>query len=174
MLEQEYTQEQAQAVIDSVNLDPAEWVAYEKRSEQERVAMGVVIIGRIARGQSLRVIERETGIPRATAARYRDLAYSKVVLPNVDDSRKLELDRIDAIIDILWPQIEQGDDKAISQYWKAVERRAKLLGTDRPIEISQTVTEISQQERELQDLIAQAQRDEAVRESELRGLDTQR
>ena len=156
--ENELTLQDAQKIVNALDV-PSEWRDYGKRNDQERLALGVVILSRVMKGQTLRTIEAETGIPRATVARYRDKALESIALPHVDAARKEELERLEKLIEGVWAMAATGDKDAIASYMKISERRAKLLGLDRPMEVSATVTEITQAERELQDMIAQAERD---------------
>jgi hypothetical protein len=88
-------------------------------------------------------------------------------MPTVEEARREELERLEAIIVAIWPNVEAGDKDAIASYMKVSERKAKMLGWDKPIEISSTVVEITQQERELQDMLAQAERDQKMIEAQL-------
>jgi hypothetical protein len=154
----ELTLKDAQTIVAALDT-PDVWREYGKRTSQERLALGVVILNRVMRGQSLRTIEAELGIPRATVARYRDQALNSVAMPNVDNARKEELDRLEVLMEAVWPSAATGDEKAIASYMKISERRAKLLGLDRPTEVSATVVEITAAERELQEMLAAAERD---------------
>lgn len=156
------TFDEAKTLVDSLKLSPTDLRAYSKRSESERLALGIVILHKTMRGATIRDVEAELGIPRATVQRYKEKALRSVQLPTVDAARQEEIDRLDVIIKAIWPQAEAGDDKAIASYMKVSERRAKLLGLDRPIEVNQTVTEVTAAERELQEMLAQAERDEAM------------
>lgn len=162
MSESELTYADAQALLDGLSLDNTEWRQWGKRSDGERLAIGLIILQRHMRGKSMRDIEKELGIPLATCQRYKQRALESIQIPTVETARKEELDRIDTIIATVWPAVESGDDKAINTYLKVSERRAKLLGLDKPIQIEQQVTEITAAERELQDLLAQAERDDAL------------
>lgn len=154
----ELTLAEAQSIVNALD-NPLEWRNYTKRSEPEKLALGVVILNRVMKGQTLRTIEAELNIPRATVARYRDKALDAIVLPTVDAARKEELDRLEKLMEAVWPTALTGDKDAIASYMKISERRAKLLGMDSPIQIESTVVEITAAERELQDMLAQADRD---------------
>lgn len=158
----ELTFEEAKALVDGLKLSPLDLRSYSKRSESERLALGIVILHRTMQGATIRDVEAELGIPRATVQRYKEKALMSIQLPTVDAARQEEIDRLDEIIRIVWPSVETGDEKAIASYMKVSERRAKLLGLDRPIEVSQTVVELTAQEAELQALLAQAERDAAM------------
>lgn len=57
-----------------------------------------------------------------------------------DELREQELDRIDRLQVALWQQGLKGDIRAISTILRLMERRAKLLGLDKPIRIEQEIT----------------------------------
>ncbi len=54
------------------------------------------------------------------------------IADSVDDVVELEVQRLDAIFDKLWPKVENGDEKAVNAALRVMERRAKLLGLDAP------------------------------------------
>lgn len=159
----ELTLSDAQAMVDSMKLDGTEWRKWSKRSDSERLALGVVILQKHLRGKSLRTIESELGIPYSTVQRYKERALMAMLTPTVEAARAEELARLDTVISAVWAAVEEGDDKAINTYLKVSERRAKLLGLDKPIQIEQQVTEVTAQEAELQAMIAQAARDDAMK-----------
>jgi hypothetical protein len=158
---------EASKLIESLNLDQTEWRHWAKRTDGERLALGLVILQRHLKGKSMRTIEAELGIPLATCQRYKERALSSLQMPTVEEARREELERLEAIIVAIWPNVEAGDKDAIASYMKVSERKAKMLGWDKPIEISSTVVEITQQERELQDMLAQAERDQKMIEAQL-------
>lgn len=162
----ELTYADAEKLLEGLSLDDAEWRQWGKRSDRERLAIGLVVLQRHLKGKSLRAIGEELNIPYATCQRYKERALSSIQLPTVDAARKEELNRLDAIIAAVWPAVESGDEKAISSYMKVSERRAKLLGLDKPIQVESTVTEISETERELQQMIRQTEQEDAQRKLE--------
>lgn len=167
MSAEELTIEDAERLLTGLELSVEEWKSYGHRSEKERMIIGVVILSKILNGASLRTIEREMGIPRMTVSRYRDKALSAIQTPTVDEARKVELERLESLAEAVWKTALTGDKEAIASYLKISERVSKLLGMDKPIQIEQTVHEITAQEAELQQLLAQAERDAAMQESKL-------
>lgn len=65
-------------------------------------------------------------------------ALKKTLQEGADDLRKLENARLDAMLEALWPSIQNGDAKAIAAGVKISERRAKLNGLDEPAELDVT------------------------------------
>lgn len=84
------------------------------------------------RGFSYRQIAAELGISVGTAHRWVAEVVAVVVLPNVDEIRKQEVDRLMRYLERLDARIEEGDDKAISIAIKVSERLTKMLGVDMP------------------------------------------
>jgi len=51
---------------------------------------------------------------------------------SAEELRALEVQRIDAMIVVLWPRVLRGDYQAMDRVVRLMERRAKLLGLDAP------------------------------------------
>ena len=45
---------------------------------------------------------------------------------------ELETQRLDAMLTVLWPQVAKGNQGAVDRVLRIMERRAKLLGLDKP------------------------------------------
>ncbi|NUQ98584.1 MAG: hypothetical protein HOY79_19195 [Streptomyces sp.] len=58
-------------------------------------------------------------------------AVTDLALP-LEEYRQLELDRLDAMQEALWPKVLDGDTRAIDTALRLMDRRAKLLGLDAP------------------------------------------
>lgn len=58
-------------------------------------------------------------------------AVADLAIP-LEGYRQLELDRLDAMQNALWPAVLKGDTKAIEVSLRLMDRRAKLLGLDAP------------------------------------------
>lgn len=163
----ELTLQDAEAIVNALSIDQTEWRKWSDRSDGERLAIGVVVLQKHMRGKSLRQIEAEMGIPYSTVQRYKERALMAIMTPTVDAARKEELERLDTLITAVWPAAESGDDKAINTYLRLAERRAKLLGLDKPIQVESTVLEVTAAERELQDMIRQVEIEDAGKLREL-------
>lgn len=85
------------------------------------------------RGRSYRQIASELGISVGTAHRWVIEVCDLVVLPNVQEIRKQEVDRLLRYLDRLDERIEDGGDvQAIGTALKISERLTKMLGVDMP------------------------------------------
>jgi len=58
-------------------------------------------------------------------------AIANLALP-LEEYRQLELDRLDAMQNALWPKVMDGDPRAIDTTLRLMDRRAKFLGLDAP------------------------------------------
>ena len=62
-------------------------------------------------------------------------ALKKTVQEPADEVRKLEVERLDAAAQAIYPSVKQGQYGAIDRWLKIMERRAKLLGLDMPTKL---------------------------------------
>lgn len=67
-------------------------------------------------------------------------AIKRVMQQPVEELRTQELDRLDRLQLATWPAAMKGDTRAILTIVRLMERRAKLVGLDKPIKIEQEVT----------------------------------
>lgn len=67
-------------------------------------------------------------------------AMQRTLQEPTDDLRQAEVDRLDRLQLAVWPKAMRGDHNAIVTCVRIIDRRAKLLGLDMPIKISQEVT----------------------------------
>lgn len=104
------------------------------------------------KGLSLRAIGKILGLNHQTVANRLELANRAIVLPGVEEYRKIEDERLDLMWTALIPRIQTGETRAIEQGIRLLERRAKLHGLDRPAELNVTVHEIDERDRELAEL----------------------
>lgn len=107
-------------------------------------------------GLSLRAIGKKMGVCHETVRKYLQDAGRAILLPGVEEYRKLEDERLDAMLEALMPTISKGEPRAIEVGIKLLERRAKLHGLDKPIEYNITTQEISEYDRELAELAREA------------------
>ena len=88
---------------------------------------------------------------------------------------QLDLDRIDAMIKVLWPQAQEGNLQAIDRLERMMKRRAEMLGTDAPevrvalslngtdaVDLTALTTEELRQYRDLQRKASSAARQKYV------------
>ena len=86
------------------------------------------------RGLSYRQIAAQTGYKSAQAAHKAVMtALQRTTQEPADEVRKLELERLDALLFGVWEAAINGDDKAVNNALRIMERRAKLLGLDAPV-----------------------------------------
>jgi len=89
------------------------------------------------RRQGLRYeqIAERVGVDTSTAWRLVMKAYQRSLKQNdelAEFNRKLDLERLDAALAALWPNVQAGKGWAIDRLLGILERRARLLGLDMP------------------------------------------
>lgn len=119
---------------------PEMWQAWELRNQ----------------GLSLRAIGAELGCSYEKVRKLLEDAGRAIVLPGVEEYRKVQDDQIMSIINGLVGKVAHGDTRAAEVMIKALERHAKLHGLDKPIEHNVTVSEVTEYDRELAELAREA------------------
>jgi hypothetical protein len=104
------------------------------------------------KGLSLRAIGKKVGLSHQTVANRLEWANRAVVLPGVEEMRKVEDERLNRLLSKLDGKIEMGDTRAIEVAIKLLERLHKLHGLDRPELHDVTVHQIDERDRELAEL----------------------
>jgi len=72
----------------------------------------------------------ETGAYRAVMRSLKRL--NETINEEALEVRRLELERLDAMLIALWPQARKGNQGAVDRVLRIMERRAKFLGIDAP------------------------------------------
>lgn len=86
-------------------------------------------------GWSYDRIGGDLGVGRASAFKIVRRVLQRLAAEATEDAgevRRLELERLDALLTGLWPAAEAGDVAAVAAVLRAMERRARLLGLDAP------------------------------------------
>lgn len=105
-------------------------------------------------GYSTTKIAQTLGISPTLAAAHLANALDMSVVENAAQLRQLELDRLDRMLTTLEGGISVGDPKAIAAATRISERRARLLGLDKPIQVEATVVTVDLIDREIERLSA--------------------
>ncbi|MBP8128480.1 MAG: helix-turn-helix domain-containing protein [Candidatus Hydrogenedentes bacterium] len=91
-----------------------------------------------AAGKPYREIARVLGIGEASAWKLVKREFDRLNAATRETAhqvRQLELDRLDALHEALWPSAKSGNTQAIFAALRIMERRAKLLGLDAPTKL---------------------------------------
>jgi len=67
-------------------------------------------------------------------------AIKRTMQQPADELRTQEVDRLDRLQVAVWPSAMKGDTRAVLTIIRLMERRARLLGLDKPIKIEQEIT----------------------------------
>ena len=109
-------------------------LASETPSDPRLAGTRALALALRARGQSIGQVREALGLHRLADARallMEALAERRAAEETVEEIRELELERLDQLTAALWPQVEQGELKAIEEARKIGETRRKLLGLDK-------------------------------------------
>lgn len=147
------------------------------------------------RGLSIRQIADETGMSPATVHRRIECEIRETVQPLAEEVRAMELDRLDRLQQVALAvmgadhplvsegrvvRVEQEDGTkvalqdhgpvlaAMDRFLKIQDRRAKLLGLDAAVKVDATVTETTQEDLELAEMVREAQAKAAAAEAALK------
>lgn len=69
-------------------------------------------------------------------------ALKATIQDSADDVRRMELERLDALLLQMWTQTQKGNLGAVDRVLRIMERRSKLLGLDAPTKQEIAVTEV--------------------------------
>lgn len=87
-------------------------------------------------GKTYDAIARDLGyFDRAAAHKAVQQALEERIREPAEEVRKLETDRLDAMLEALWPKVLDGQDKSIGTALRIMERRSRLWGLDAPTRI---------------------------------------
>lgn len=84
-------------------------------------------------GLTFNAIGKEMGISPQAAHQLVTLSlrdFRTDTAEAVEDHRRLELARLERIVEIVWPQVEEGRGDAVDRVLKVAQRKAALLGLD--------------------------------------------
>lgn len=123
-------------------------------------------------GYSRPVIAQTVGISMATVHRRLKSYEDKVVMPEADHWRKIQVERVQDLLAALKPQVAAGvvELAAVDRYLKALAQLDVYTGAAVPIKIEQTVTMLDSKDAELAELIAMQLAQEALAEDPVEAL----
>lgn len=91
-------------------------------------------------GMSYKDIAKVLGIAHGTARNWIVAELERTAAEPREEVRKIEVERLDYLYSKLKPRIDQGESQAINSALKVMDRRAKLLGLDMPVQVEVTTT----------------------------------
>lgn len=122
------------------------------------------------KGKSVRAIAAETGIPRSTVQDRLDAAYAELVSPLAEQSKVIELERLNSWQVKLEESLDRGEDpiRVVPVLIQVSTRRAKIEGYEAAQKVEQAVTDVTPPVR-VAALVRQAQADSEADEAAVRG-----
>jgi phage terminase small subunit len=104
-------------------------------------------------GKSIRGIAGELEVSASQVFKDLEAHAKEIKQAPAEELRKLELQRLDMLVEKLWSRAETGDPQAVGAFLKVMERRAKYLGLDAPTKVEATVHQVDAQDTALAELI---------------------
>jgi hypothetical protein len=108
-------------------------------------------------GMTWDLIAQRTGFADPSGARQAYMrAASRVVRDDIEQIRQVEEDRLDLAQAAIWGDVMAGNIQAVNALVRIMERRARLLGLDRPVQhqVEVTVHDGDSIDAEVQRLVA--------------------
>lgn len=118
-------------------------------------------------GMSPMDIARQLNIAPRTVVTYLSEALGMLPPPDLEEVRRLEIARLDAMLNRLWPQVEHGAPDAIRSAILVTQERMKILGGYAATKMDTTVTTQTEADRALADFLAAAKAEMELRETQI-------
>jgi len=128
----------------------------------------------VRRGKPCHEIAAAEHISPKTIRNDLEWCRSQTLNDAVREARQVDLERLDALISAFWEDAMDGVDKAGNVILRALERRAAIIGYEAPKSLDVHVSEDDAADRELQEMIHEAQAKNALIEQQLREAAEQR
>jgi AraC-like DNA-binding protein len=104
-------------------------------------------------GLTVRTIAKKMGLSPTTVQERLNMALAAVVVPGVDEMRKREGERLLYLIEQLKPAVDAGEEAAIKTTLRLSESFRRLMGLNAPEQHQLQISQTTQQDLELIDLI---------------------
>jgi len=92
-------------------------------------------------GITFDTIAKRLGFAHASGAHQAyENACKRIVYAEVEETRKVEMDRLDIAQSAIWTNVLRGDVPSVTALMRIMDRRAKLLGLDQPMKAQVEVT----------------------------------
>lgn len=110
---------------------------YTAAEDAERATRRERVLELRAKGWTFDAIATEVGLNSRQAAHEDYRAALRTAraehLPNLEDARAFDLERLERLARKAWEHIDAGDLKGIDSMLRIMDRRARLLGLDQPV-----------------------------------------
>lgn len=119
-------------------------------------------------GYTKGAISRALGKSYTTINNWVNAALSGLPTETIEQMRALEGARLDHYLTKLESRIDRGDEKAINAAVRISERRSAMFGLNKPVRVDIGGDGLTEQDKEMQSLYAEAQARVALEEQRLR------
>jgi transcriptional regulator with XRE-family HTH domain len=127
----------------------------QNKDREEQAALRAQAFDMRLAGHTQQAIAERLGRDRSTISRWLQVEINNLIIPRVEELRRVETERMDSYLRALEEGIVKGDVKAINAALRVSERRARLLGLDAPVKIESTVITLEMIDREMARLNAE-------------------
>lgn len=139
--------------------DAADW------SDEANDCMELRVCGLTYRQIAQTMTERGHKMSHQTARNRVEWAVNRIITPSVEELRRVEGERLDVAQRALLPKLATGDPAAVQAWTRLSESRRRLFGLDMPIKVDATVTERTQADIALEEMINEVKAANAARAS---------
>lgn len=108
-----------------------------------------------AQRKSMKEIAEELDISPETVRQTIIRTYRESSAPVIEHERKRDIELIEQAIAVTWPRVKAGTHGAVSDLEKLLARRARYLGLDAPQQVEATVTQTTQLDISISELLSQ-------------------
>lgn len=122
------------------------------------------------KGYSYRAIGKQMGIGHETARRWVEEVWATKSIPMAEQVRSQEFERLMRYLEKLDSYIDMGSEKHISIAIKISERLCRMTGADIPVTQHVAITETTQTDLEVMDLINSVRAQAALERDRITGL----
>lgn len=154
-------------VVEELTFDKAalRFGGVNRLDDRSKLALAIHVLRRTIAGETQYEVAADLDISQPTVHRLRMLALDTIELPSQEQARRDLVNKCnDELAFYRKRRLSETDTSATDRmilHWE--DMLAKATGAYSPVEVSQTVTVETQAERELRELLEQADREEAAR-----------
>jgi uncharacterized protein YerC len=136
---------------------------------REKLAIGIALWDRHIKGATYATLSNEIGVSVNTVMRYVRAAQENVLVPTSESARKDDVARTDVLLATWMPRAEAADatHQQLSAVIRLLEHRARLTGSYAPLKVEAEVTEVTQDDLELAEMIRESKAREKLAERAL-------
>jgi AcrR family transcriptional regulator len=127
-------------------------VPHQQKNQAEKADLSRRCYDLRLQGFTVRQVAEKLGCSPATVSRHCRAEAEAVVKPLAAEFRQYQDEQLDAMYQAMLPKAAAGSPRHAEMAIRILERRAKLLGLDAPVQVQQDVTVQNETDRKLAEL----------------------